>query len=93
MVQACLGDCVKVIKRLVMVVVAVMAVGDLKLKGLVEAHGHLLVVDKEVGLVLLLLLLLDPLLLHLVAGHEVCIEQVLRVGDHDHKPKRVDKTH
>ena len=44
MVQARLGDCVKVIKRLVIVVVAVMAVGDLELKGLGENHGHLLVV-------------------------------------------------
>ena len=41
MVQARLGDCVKVIKRLVIVVVAV---GDLELKGLGENHGHLLVV-------------------------------------------------
>ena len=48
-----------------------MAVGDLKLEGLHEAHRHLLLVYKEeVGLVLLLL---DQL--RLVAGNAVGIKQ------------------
>jgi len=84
--QGRLGDCVKDIERLVMVVVAVMAaIGDLELGGVGEAHGHLLVVDKvEVGSVLILL---APLVLYLGAGHAVGIKQVVEVGDH--QPMRV----
>ena len=62
-----------------MVVVAVMAIGDLELGGVGEAHGHLLVVDKvEVGSVLILL---APLVLYLGAGHAVGIKQVVEVSD------------
>lgn len=80
MLQGRLGDIVKDIERLVMVVVAVMAIGDLELGGLSEAHGHILVVDKvEVGSVLILL---APLVLYLGAGHAVGIKQVAEVSDH-----------
>ena len=81
MLQDRLGDCVKDIERLVMVVLAVMAIGNLELGGLGEAHRRPLVVDKvEVGSVLILLL--AQIVLYLGAGHAVGFKLVVEVGDH-----------